>query len=123
MVIDSSVFIEHLRAKDKTQTTLANLPLDSTPFVAAVTWYELYMGATTPSKWTDVDNLLQPLPILVFDKIVAAKAALIYQDLQKIHQTIDHRDIFIAATALVHNLPLKTLNIRHFNKIPNLIIV
>lgn len=123
MVIDTSLFMEHLRAKDKTQTTLANLSLDSTPFVTAVTWYELYMGATTLSKWRDVDNLLNPLPILFFDNIVAAKAALIYQDLQKIHQAIDHRDIFIAATALVHNLPLKTLNVRHFNKIPNLIIV
>ena len=123
MVIDSSIFIEHLRAKDKTQTTLANLSLDSTPYVTAVTWYELYMGATTPSKWSDVDNLLNPLPILFFDNVVASKAALIYQDLQKIYQTIDHRDIFIAATALVHNLPLKTLNIRHFNKIPNLIII
>ena len=71
MVMDSSIFIEHLRAKDKSQTTLANLSLDSTPYVTAVTWYELYMGAT----------------------------------------------------ALVHNLPLKTLNIRHFNKIPNLIII
>ena len=123
MVIDTSLFIEHLRAKDKSQTTLANLPLGSTPYVTAVTWYELYMGATTPSKWSDVDNLLNPLPILFFDNVVAAKAALIYQDLQKIHQTIDHRDIFIAATALVHNLPLKTLNIRHFNRISNLVIL
>ncbi len=123
MVIDSSVFIEHLRAKDKTQTTLANLPLSTTPYVTAVTWYELYMGASTPSKWSDVENLLNPLPVLIFDKAVAAKAALIYQDLQKIHQAIDHRDIFIAATALVHNLPLKTLNIRHFNRITDLIIL
>ncbi|MEY4906232.1 MAG: hypothetical protein RLZZ292_4047, partial [Bacteroidota bacterium] len=34
----------------------------------------------------------------------------------------DHRDIFIAATAIANNLPIKTLNIKHFARIPNLIL-
>lgn len=30
---------------------------------------------------------------------------------------IELTDIFIAATALVNNLPIKTLNIRHFERV------
>lgn len=123
MVIDTSIFIEHLRAKDKTKTTLSNLPEGYMPYVSAVTSYELYMGATNATKWQDVDNLINPLPLLIFDATVAVEAARIYQYLVKANLVIDHRDIFIAATALVHNLPIKTLNIKHFNRISGLILL
>ena len=123
MVIDTTIFIEYLRAKDKSLTTLANLPLGYTPYISAITSYELYMGATDPTKWRDVDKLINPLPLLIFDSVVAAEAARIYQQLRQKGLIIDHRDIFIAATALIHNLPIKTLNIRHFNRIPGLLIV
>lgn len=46
MVIDTGVFIEHLRAKNKLKTTLYNLSSDSEMFISSVSLYELYMGAT-----------------------------------------------------------------------------
>ncbi|MCF2491294.1 PIN domain-containing protein [Dyadobacter sp. CY347] len=46
MVVDTGLFIEHLRKSDKSKTTLASLPNDASIFVSAVTVYELMMGAT-----------------------------------------------------------------------------
>jgi len=48
MVIDTGIFIEHLRAKDKSNTTLYLLPANSELFISSVALYELYMGAASP---------------------------------------------------------------------------
>ncbi|RQP14149.1 MAG: PIN domain-containing protein [Parapedobacter sp.] len=80
MVIDTSLFIEHLRAKDKSKTKLYGIANNRELFVSAVSIYELYMGATTDEKRRDVEYLTD-------------------------------------------ELPLATLNRKHFNRIPELIIV
>lgn len=36
---------------------------------------------------------------------------------------IEFRDIFIAATAIANNLPLLTLNEKHFSRVDNLSLV
>lgn len=117
MVVDSSIFIEHLRATDKANTTFQQLPDQSRLYVSSVTLYELYMGATTPSKWADVQTVTEDITVLFFDQAVAEKAALLYQQLKKANQLIEFRDIFIAATALVNQMPVLTKNGKHL-KIP-----
>ena len=88
--------------------------------VSAVTVYELFFGATDPSKQADVEKLIKPLPILPFDASAAQKAAEIGQILKKQNQQIGTRDLYIAATALLHNLPIFTLNRKHFDRVPGL---
>ncbi|MCF2491295.1 hypothetical protein L0659_24190 [Dyadobacter sp. CY347] len=48
------------------------------------------------------------------------KAAEIYHNLRRRNSLIEFRDIFIAATALTFQLPIKTLNQGHFQRIENL---
>ena len=67
MVVDSSIFIEHLRATDKANTTFQQLSDLSRLYVSSVTLYELYMGATTPSKWADVQTVTEDITVLFFD--------------------------------------------------------
>ena len=81
------------------------------------------MGATNPEKEKDIDTLTDGLNILPFDNEIALKAARIYHDLRKKNQLIEFRDIFIAATCLVNELPLATLNKKHFERIEGLIVV
>jgi tRNA(fMet)-specific endonuclease VapC len=123
MVIDSSIFIEYLRSRDRQATTLLNLPAASQYYVADVTVFELYMGAKDPAKWRDVDVILQPLMKLPFNTDTAMEAAKIFQLLQKQGNIIEFRDIFIAATAITNNLPIKTLNTKDFSKVPGLLLV
>jgi predicted nucleic acid-binding protein len=54
MVVDTSIFIEFLRAKDKTKTALFLIPNDQQIYISSVTLYELLMGASTPDKISDI---------------------------------------------------------------------
>jgi tRNA(fMet)-specific endonuclease VapC len=123
MVIDTSIFIEHLRAKDKSTTTLYQLVNSNNLFISSVSVYELYMGAATPDKEKDIERITEGLSILSFTGSVAIKAAQIYHQLKQSNQLIEFRDIFIAATCLANNLPVATLNRNHFERIVGLEIV
>ncbi|MFA5330636.1 MAG: type II toxin-antitoxin system VapC family toxin [Prolixibacteraceae bacterium] len=117
MVVDTSIFIEFLRAGDKTKTSLFLIPDDAQIFISSVTLYELLMGAITPDKLTDIKMLTEEIAVLPFNEDVANKAAEIYHQLRKLNKMIEFRDIFIAATCIVNNLPVKTLNTKHFDRI------
>jgi predicted nucleic acid-binding protein len=123
MVADSSIFIEFLRASDKSKTKLYQLPDNTELYISAVTQYELLMGATDEIKKRDVEILTSPLLILPFTKPVAEKSAEIYHNLRLKNKMIEFRDIFIAATAIVHDLPVLTHNTKHFERIDGLDIV
>ena len=120
MVIDTGIFIEYLRKPEKSKTVLASLPNDASLFVSAVTVYELMMGATNDQKKKDVEILLDGISILPFDEEVSLKATEIYHSLRRRNLMIEFRDIFIAATAIIFQLPIKTLNKDHFQRIETL---
>ncbi|MDB5125621.1 MAG: type toxin-antitoxin system VapC family toxin [Mucilaginibacter sp.] len=123
MVIDTGIFIEHLRAKDKLNTTLYLLPDDSELFISAVSLYELYMGASAKEKEIDVRTLTEDIRVLPFTDSVAFKAAQLYHLLKRQNKMIEFRDIFIAATCIVNELPLMTLNKKHFMRVEELKLV
>ncbi len=120
MVVDTSIFIEYLRAKDKKKSALFAIPDSTQLFVSSVTMYELLMGATDENKQKDIKLLPEDLPVLPFDESVSKKPAEIYHQLRLENNMIDFRDIFIAVTCLVFELPLKTLNKKHFERIKQL---
>ncbi|RZF59786.1 type II toxin-antitoxin system VapC family toxin [Sphingobacterium corticibacterium] len=120
MVADTGIFIEHLRAKDKLSTTLYKIADGTEIYLSSVTLYELHMGAITPEKVKDVEIITESFVTLPFTDQIAQKAAEIYHVLRKRNQMIEFRDIFIAATCLVHDLSIVTLNKKHFKRIDNL---
>ena len=123
MVIDTGLFIEFLRAKNKTKTILYNLPEEAEFFISSVTLYELIMGATTKEKMSDIEILTGDLVVLPFDHLVSVKAAEIYHKLRKSNKMIEFRDIFIAATCIVNGLAIKMLNKKHFERVNDLQII
>jgi tRNA(fMet)-specific endonuclease VapC len=123
MVIDTSIFIEHLRAKDKLSTTLYLLSNDIKLFISSVSLYELYIGAATKEKENDMRMLTENTSVLPFTDSVAIKAAQLYHQLKRQNKMIEFRDIFIAAKCIVNELPLITLNKKHFNRIEELKLV
>lgn len=123
MVVDTSVFIDFLRANKKEETLLFNMPDNSKLYVSTVTLFELYAGATTPAKWEDIRLLTEDLVLLPLTIDIAKHAARIFQKLRIENQIIEFRDIFIGATALANNLPILTLNKKHFSRIANLEII
>jgi predicted nucleic acid-binding protein len=49
-------------------------------------------------------------------------AAEIGAALRRRGETVETTDLFIAATALVHGLIVATRNVRHFNRVPGLVV-
>lgn len=50
MVVDTGVFIDHLRAKEKFSMLLYRISDNVPLYISAVTRYELHMGATSPVR-------------------------------------------------------------------------
>jgi len=123
MVIDTSIFMAYLRSKDRTNTALAKLPTETVLYVSSITAFELYSGATDIKKRQDIDTLLQGVFILPLNTDIAKNAGFIYQDLRRRGNMIEVTDILIAATALENDLPIKTLNTSHFQRIPGLVML
>ena len=119
VVVDTNIFIEFLRAKDKTKTNLFKLPSNLEICISSVTLYELLMGATTEEKNAEIKILTDDLLILPFTSEVAVTASELYHQLRKANKMIEFRDIFIAATCIKNSIPIKTLNLKHFNRIRN----
>ncbi|PWK79579.1 hypothetical protein LX99_00036 [Mucilaginibacter oryzae] len=115
MVIDTGIFIEYLRIKDKTASVLYKIPDNSSLFLSAISMYELHMGATSAEKEKDIRVLTESISVLPFTDDVAIRSARIYHRLKTANQLIEFRDIFIAATCLVNDLPILTLNKNIFN--------
>jgi tRNA(fMet)-specific endonuclease VapC len=61
--------------------------------------------------------------VLAFDQNVAQAAVDINNKLKRRRKQIGMADLFIAATAISNNLPLTTLNIKHFDRIDGLSVI
>ncbi|GAP71799.1 hypothetical protein SAMD00024442_18_45 [Candidatus Symbiothrix dinenymphae] len=122
ILLDTSVLIELFRAKDKSKTLFFQLAAEEDMFaVSVLTHYELFIGVRPPQIdfWVD---FFKQLTIISFDEKCSYQAAKIYNNLKVENKLIALPDLLIAATAIAHNCPLSTLNIRHFARVQNLVI-
>lgn len=87
--------------------------------ISAITEYEIFSGATGNQE-TYWEEFLMKTEVLAFDKTVSKKAVEINRKLKKKRKQIAIPDLFIAATALAFQLPLATLNKKHFERVEGL---
>ena len=123
ILVDTSILIDLFRKSDKANSRFVKLALLGYEFkISAITEYEVYSGATTEQVpfW---DDLLQKVEVLPFDKSVVNHAVRINKHLKQKRKQIDLADLFIAATANANNLPIATLNRKHFDRIDALDII
>ncbi|GHT61432.1 PIN domain nuclease [Bacteroidia bacterium] len=121
--LDTSVLIDYYRKKDKSKSLFFKLTKEYSVFaVSAVTEYELYVGNSQEQNffWNDFFSRIIVLP---FDTKVVKQAVEIYKQLKLQSKLIDIPDIMIAGTALQNNMPLATLNKKHFERISGLQII
>lgn len=124
MVIDSNIFIDHLRAKNKLTTRFYQLlKAERELSISTVSIYEIYLGAATIEKENNIFTLIKGITILPFEYETSIKAAQIFNQLKAQNQLIEFRDIFIAATCITHRLPIVTLNKKHFERIEGLVVI
>ena len=118
--IDSCVIINHLRAKDKANTPLAGVLHQYTEiFLSTVVEYEIEVGMTEFHRelWNSIRKRLKVCP---FETVAVLAACKIKHGLRAKGIQIELADLFIAATAIAYDLPLATLNHKHFEQIDGL---
>lgn len=96
-------------------------------FTTAITVSELAYGAHKSARpehhLQQVELLLAGLTVLPFDATAAALCGALKDKLRRAGFPLAEPDLQIAATVLVHTLPLATHNQRHFARIPDLQLV
>jgi toxin FitB len=107
ILVDSDIVIDHLRGVRK----LPRPPLA----YSVITRCELFAGRDDPSRLRQV---LAPLHEIPIDSQIAERGGVLKRDAQ-----VPTPDALIAATALVHKLPLMTRNRRHFERVGGLNLV
>lgn len=120
ILVDTSILIDYYRKKDKEKSVWIILVRQDYSFaISAVTKYEIYSGATS-SQLAFWNNILKAITVLPLDEASIDTAVSINNTLKKKRKQIDLADLFIAATAIANNLPLATLNRKHFDRIDTL---
>ncbi len=120
VLADTSLFIEHLRAKDKTATLLYRLTNQKQVETCAIVAAEIYYGARKKEAEDAATALLQPFIVHPFTLSMAARQSAILIPSIKLNRTIDLRDLMIGVTAIELEMPIATLNRAHFDGIPGL---
>jgi predicted nucleic acid-binding protein len=122
ILIDTSILIDHLRRQNKERSAYYRAAQQFDCSVSVITEFEFRVGATQANQ-DFVSALLDLTPILPFDSACVHAAASIYRDLKAVNRLIALPDLFIAATAVAHSLPLLTLNLSHFERVGKLTLL
>ncbi len=122
-MVDTSILIDYYRKTEKENSVWVTLVGQGFSFaISAVTKYEVYSGVTA-NQLTFWDNIFQAINVIPFVEIVVDAAVTLNSVLKKKRKQIDIADLFIAATAITHNLPFATLNKKHFDRTDTLNII
>ena len=120
LLVDTNVAIEFIR---RSTTAYARLNPDATVYVPVIVLGELFHGAWNAMEpsgaLAEVEDFAAKVKILVCDLGVARRFGELRRDLWRKGKPIPDDDIWIAATAIVHGLPVLT-NDEHFRQIENL---
>lgn len=121
VILDTNIIIDHLRrsSDDSLLSKLSKNYSREEIGISVISLQELYEGksTTSPTKENQMMAIIAQLNVLPYDVDVARLAGKIARDSKNI---IDLADAAIAATAIINEANLCTLNEKHFQSIPNL---
>lgn len=112
MLFDTSVLIAHLRGDARATELLLSLPsIDRMASVLARVEIE---GGMRSGERMSVAGLMDGLRLLSVTDAIARRAGEHLRQYRRSHTGIDLVDYLVAATAEAYDVPLLTLNVRHF---------
>lgn len=111
---DTSVLVDYLRGVEPARELLRSaLERDEVVAASVLTRVELSIGMRSAERRA-TDALAGALEWLAVDADVSAQADALARRYARSHSGIDAVDYCVAASALVNELELWTLNVRHF---------
>lgn len=118
MLVDTDVLIWHLRGNPRAARRLDDLTALT---ISAVSYLELLQGMRNRAEMVAVQKMLQQrrAVILPLTESITGKATGLMETMTLSHG-LQMGDALIAATALEHDIPLLTGNVKHFAPIVSL---
>lgn len=125
MIVDTDVLIDVMQGSEPAVRTVRSLESERVPMrLSAVSLYELFHGVErvddSAERRRAIESVLETKPVYAADSAVMKKAGRIDGRLASEGQAIGVGDTVIAATALVHEEPVLTRNVGHFERIEGL---
>ena len=111
VLFDTDVLIDYLRDLAPAIEVVESQIQDA--FISAMTVGELYQGVREGRERIRLAETLSAFSVLSVTHEIAEQGGLFSRTYRKSHGC-GLADCFIAATALVHNLTLQTLNLKHY---------
>lgn len=111
MLLDTCILVDVLRGRTGAVAFLSSLP--KPPAICAVTATELIAGCRNAGERREIDRMLSHFAVHDIGLAIASLAGEYIRRYGASHGT-DALDALIAATAKTRELPLATLNLRHF---------
>jgi len=121
VLVDTSIFIDYFRKENKQNTKLYKLRKEGYELITSSICYFEYMSGSKNGEFDMV--LFKNIAVIDFDKEQAYIASRIFKDLKQKNSLIEFRDILISSSAIALDIPLATLNKRHFERIEDLILL
>lgn len=119
ILLDTSIIIDFVRQKEKQDTILHLLAYKQEKiYISIVTHSELHSGRSiweNKKAKKELDQIFSNIVVLPINIEISTLAGRI-----KAKKGIDLLDAIIAATAISNNIPLVTLNQKHFRSIEHL---
>lgn len=112
MLVDTDVLIWHLRGYGQATQRLDKLGALT---LSAVSYLEILQGIRNKAEWVAVKKMLarRGAIILPLTETITQRAILLMESLTLSHG-LQMGDALIAATALDHQMPVLTGNVKHF---------
>ena len=121
LIVDIDIIIDYLRGGVIWENILESINKDCEFYIATVVILELFSGRSTIDDEVSIKILdfLQIFNEIDLNKDIAKKAGELFRD---VNRNLGIADYIIAASALVTGSTIITLNKKHFEQIPRLII-
>jgi predicted nucleic acid-binding protein len=118
VLCDTNIFIEIYRRNFAVRATLEKIGFENI-VVSDVTRAELFYGAFNKAELQKIRKDMNKIPVLHIDPSISEMAVNLVEQYCLSHKT-GLEDALIAATAILYQIELYTLNIKDFRFIPNL---
>lgn len=114
VILDTDILIKLIKER-KLSKILRSMDL----YISFITLYEYLRGLKYLNKdlQKEKEKLERSLTISWPDNKVIVKMSEIWFELRRKGALVDERDLLIGATAITHNLPLWTINEKHFTRL------
>ena len=118
VLCDTNIFISAFNGRQDTIDQLSKIGLDEI-VLSAVTVMELFQGMGNKDELARMKKKIKYYDIVQIDEAISIKA-IEFIETYKLSHGLQIPDAIIGATAVVHQIPLYTYNLRDFDFLPHI---